>query len=133
MKKIALILAVFLLAAIPACSPVKKGDVLLSDGVVSLAVVSSLPEGYYYSFSGEDAEAVRDYICALHLKSHFKESPESCGGMTWVICLVFEDGKEQTIYHFGNMFIREESGRWFRMEYDEAAAFESLLVGMSSD
>ena len=132
MKKIALLLAVFLLAEIPACYPVKTGDILLSDGVVSRAVVSSLPEGYYYRFSGEAAETVRDYISALHLKTHFKESPESCGGMTWVICLVFEDGKEQTIYHFGNMFIREESGRWFKLEYEEAAAFESLL-GMSSD
>ena len=132
MKRLALLLAVFLMATFSSCSQVKRGDVLLADGVVSQVEVSSLPEGYHYSFSGVAAETVRDYISALHLKAHFKESPELYGGMTWVIRLVYEDGNEQTIYHFGNMFIREESGRWFRMEYEEAAAFESLL-GKRSD
>ncbi len=132
MKRLSLLLAVFLLAAFSSCSQVKRGDVLLSDGAVSQVEVSSLPEGYHYSFSGKAAETVREYISALHLKAHFKESPELYGGMTWVIRLVYEDGNEQTIYHFGNMFIREESGRWFRMEYEEAAAFESLL-GKHSD
>ncbi len=132
MKRLAMLLAVCLLAAFSSCSQVKRGDVLLSDGVVSRVEVSSLPEGYHYSFYGEAANTVRDYISELHLKARFRESPELFGGMTWVIRLVFEDGNEQTIYHFGNMFIREENGRWFRMEYEEAAALESLL-GMRSD
>ena len=65
MKKLISLLLVLCLtlgsaAAFSSCSQAKRGDVLLSDGAVSQVEVSSLPEGYHYSFSGVAAETVRD-------------------------------------------------------------------------
>ena len=47
--------------------------------------------------------------------------------MTWVISLHYEDGDTVTVYHFGNLFIRSDSSRWYKMTYEEASRFEALL------
>ena len=128
MKRALFAVLSFLFLALCACSSQKNGSILLdSDEAVSAAEISSLPDGYSFSFSGDDAGRIRDYLSGLHLKASFKERPETYGGMTWVIRLTYESGKTQTIYHFGNMFIRNEQGRWYKMEYGEAAAFENLI------
>jgi len=37
------------------------------------------------------------------------------------------------VYHFGNMFIRNEDGPWYRMEYEEAARFDALLDELNGE
>ena len=95
------------------------------DGAVRVEV-RSLPEGYAYSFAEEDAEAIVAYLSGLHLRSDFPENPDKYVGMTWVISLAYENGEAETVYHFGNMFIRTENGPWYLMQYEEANRFGTL-------
>ena len=104
-----------------------QGNQLLAEGNVIKIVVSSLPEGYNYSFDGEDAKEIIDYLSNLNLLSKFEENPNEYTGMTWVIFLEYENGDELTVYHFGNMFIRAEKGSWYKMTFEEASHFDTLL------
>lgn len=126
----------FFLLAITLCFSVFSGcseKKLLNDGSVKSVVVTSLPEGYEYSFAGDDAEAVIDYLSSLNLISVFSENPDEYSGMTWVIAIEYENGTEETVYHFGNMFVRRDGGAWYKMNYDEAARFSTLLDELSKD
>lgn len=108
-----------------------KATPLLAEGNIVKIDVSSLPEGYNYSFSGEDVKAIIDYLSALNLESEFEENPNEYTGMTWVIALEYENGDILKIYHFGNMFIRSQNGSWYRMSYEEASRFDTLLDELS--
>ena len=131
MKKLLTIALAFLcLLGMVGCSQQPKqvqGNQLLAEGNVIKIDVSSLPEGYNYSFDGEDAKEIIDYLSNLNLQSNFKENPNEYAGMTWVIFLEYDNGDELTVYHFGNMFIRTEKGSWYKMTHDEANRFDTLL------
>ena len=103
-----------------------QGNQLLAEGNVIKIDVSSLPEGYNYSFDGEDAKEIIDYLSNLNLQSNFEENPNEYAGMTWVIFLEYDNGDELTVYHFGK-FIRTEKGSWYKITYDEANRFDTLL------
>ena len=129
-RMIAIVLVCICVLGIVGCSQQPqqlKGDLLLAEGNVINIDVSSMPEGYNYSFSGTDAKAIIDYLSTLNLESNFEENPNEYDGMTWVISLQYENGDALTIYHFGNMFIRGEDGSWYKMTYDEASRFDTLL------
>lgn len=100
---------------------------MLVEGNVVKIDVSSLPEGYNYSFSGEDAQAIIDYLSTLNLESEFEENPNEYTGMTWVIALEYENGDTFKIYHFGK-FIRSQNGSWYKMSFEEASRFDALLA-----
>lgn len=108
-------------------------DDLLEAGDVTQVAVSSLPGGYAYAYVGEDAMAIVDYLDSLSLQSRFKEDPDEYTGMTWVIAVDHADGSTVTVYHFGNMFIRNEDGPWYRMEYEEAERFNTLLDELNGE
>ena len=131
MKKIiAIVLVCICVLGIVGCSQQPQqvqGGLLLAEGNVINIDVSSLPEGYNYSFSGADAKAIVDYLSTLNLESNFEENPNEYDGMTWVISLKYENGDTLTIYHSGNMFIRANGGSWYKMTYDEASRFDTLL------
>ena len=131
MKKIiAIVLVCICVLGIVGCSQQPQqvqGGLLLAEGNVINIDVSSLPEGYNYSFSGADAKAIIDYLSTLNLESNFEENPNEYDGMTWVISLKYENGDTLTIYHFGNIFIRVKGGSWYKMTYDEASRFDTLL------
>lgn len=132
MKKfIAAVLICTCLLCLAACGKPIKGDRLLLTGNVKGIEVSSLPEGYSYSFSGDDAKAIVDYLSALSLDKTFSENPDTYTGMTWVIALEYESGDTLEIYHFGNTFIRTQKGSWYKMSLDEARRFETLLDDLS--
>ena len=113
-------------------SAATKGSILLQEGTVNKISVTSLPEGYAYSFDGEAVKRIVDYISELDLIADFPENPDEYGGMTWVIDLGYESGNVLTIYHFGNMFIRANDGPWYKMTYEEASRFGSLLNEQSN-
>ena len=104
-----------------------QGNQLLVEGNVVKIDVSSLPEGYNYSFSREDAQAIIDYLSTLNLESEFEENPNEYTGMTWVIALEYENGDTFKIYHFGE-FIRSQNGSWYKMSFEEASRFDALLA-----
>jgi hypothetical protein len=131
MKKIiAIVLVCICVLGIVGCSQQPQqvqGGQLLAEGKVINIDISSRPKGYNYSFSGKDAEAIIDYLSTLNLESNFEENPNEYMGMTWVISLKYENGDALTIHHFGNMFIRVKGGSWYKMTYDEASRFDTLL------
>ncbi len=127
-KLIILVLSLVFVFALVGCSNVTtKESLLLRDGNVKRISVFSLPEGDDYSFSGQDAEKIINYLSNLNLIEQFEESPNEYDGMTWVISLEYDDGDDLQIYHFGNMFIRVKGGSWYKMTYDEANCFNTLL------
>jgi hypothetical protein len=109
-----------------------EGNRLLPEGHVISVDVSSLPEGYKYSFDGEDAKAIVEYLSGLNLTGKFEENPDEYTGMTWVISLKYENGDSLEVYHFGNKFIRSEKGSWYKMTYEEASRFGSFLYELSN-
>ena len=110
----------------------EQGNQLLAEGNVIQIDVSSLPEGYNYSFDGDDAKEITDYLSNLNLQSDFKENPNEYTGMTWVISLKYENDDVLKVYHFGNMFLRTENGSWYKMTYDEANRFGALIDELNS-
>ena len=131
MKKIiAIVLVCLCVLGIVGCNQQPQqvqGGQLLAEGKVINIDISSLPEGYNYSFSGKDAKAIIEYLSTLNLESNFEENPNEYDGMTWVISLEYENGDTLTIYHFGNMLIRVKGGSWYKVTYDEASRFDTLL------
>lgn len=103
------------------------GAELFEENHIERIVVTSLPEGYHYSFDGAEIDVVSEYLVGLTLTSDFSENPNEYCGMTWVISVGYENGDTTTIYHFGNMFIRADDGPWYRMTYDEAKRLSELL------
>lgn len=89
--------------------------------------VTSLPKGYEYSFEKEDAQAVIDYFSDLDLIADFEENPDEYKGLTWVITFEYSTGGSVTVYHFGNAFVKQAGGPWYKMTYEQASRFESLL------
>ena len=127
-KRIAWVLALVFCLSLTGCfAATKEEGRLLKDGKVEKVSVTSLPEGYAYSFGGEDAQAVVNYFSGLNLIADFPENPDGYSGMTWVVSLTSEGGDVVTVYHFGNTCIRAEDGPWYKMTYEEASRFGSLL------
>jgi len=127
-KYIALVLALVFTVSFCSCDsqPAQEAR-FLEEGDVKSVSVTAFPHDYEYSFSGDDAEAVVDYLSNLKLIADFKEEPDGYGGMTWIISLEYENGDIVTVHHFGNMFIKTEDGPWYKMDYDEASRFKALL------
>lgn len=127
---------VMLLAALTGCvasqNPEISQNKLLREENVKRVSVTSEPNGYEYSFSGDNVKAVTDYLSNLHLAADFKDNPNGYVGMTLVVSLEYDNGTSSTIYHFGNMFIRADNGPWYKMDYDEASRFHPLLQELSS-
>ena len=96
------------------------------DGIVGITV-NSLPEGYHYSFSGDEVHIIIEYLASIDLISDFSENPNEYHGAVWVISIQYENGDVVTVHHMGNKFIKNNSGPWYKMNYDEANRFEYLL------
>ena len=104
---------------------------LIPEGTVTAVRVTSMPEGYNFSFTEKEAEKIAGYFRSLNLISDFEENPDEYSGMTWCVTLEYETGKSLVVYHFGNMFVRSEDGPWYRMTYEEASALDTLIWDLS--
>ncbi len=133
MKKIvSLFICIIMLLALVGCARSSTNKLGLNTDGVKSVMVSSLPsvrKGYL--FDGEKAEKLVNYLTGLDLKSKFSENPDEYTGMTWVISIEYEDGKNTIVYHFGNMFIKNGDGSWFRMNYEQAEQLDTLLAELS--
>ena len=99
----------------------------LKDGNITGIYVTSLPTGYDYTFTGDKAQEIVDYLSSLNLIGNYPENPYEYGGMTWVITVIFDNKETLNIYHFGNMFIRSGNGTWYKMSYEEASRFDDII------
>ena len=94
---------------------------------VTVVKVSSLPEGYDYSFTDENAQAVVDYLSNISLSTNLSvEDPGQLNGMTWVIKLNYENGDTVTLYDLGK-FIHGEDRKWYEMTYEESQELSNLI------
>ena len=102
---------------------------LLPEGEVILINAYSLPGDYHFSFSdNESIKNLKDYFDTLDLESDYPEKAEDYSGMTWVLEFTYSDQRTETIYHSGNMFVRNMNGsKWYKMKYEQAAKLEDLL------
>ncbi len=89
--------------------------------------ITSLSEGYDYTFDEDAAQEIAEYLKGLTLISDFTENPDRYVGMTWVIEVEYESGECGTVYHFGNMFIRAGHGKWYKMVQSEAVELDALI------
>ena len=127
-KPLAILLLLACLLSVAACSGTAgKGIILIKEGAVKRISVTSIPGHYDYSFEGDAVQPIVRYISELNLTADFPEDPNEYYGMTWVISLEYEDGEALTICHFGNLFIRTADGPWYKMTYEEANRFGTLL------
>ena len=111
------------------CTPKQFKNLNESD--IKSVSVSTLPEfyGYEYSFSGDEARAVVDYLSGLNLTPHPISVPK--GGMTWVIEIKYEDESETTVYLFGDEIWINAKEKYL-MQSEENGVFEALLEALNS-
>ena len=114
------------------CLPVLSGCGLpnLDENSIKSISVTSSPEGYEYSFKGDDAQAIVDYLESLHLTPFSGINSED--GMTWVISIEDKNGKITTVYHSCNKYIMAEGGLRYEMIFEEAKRFDSLLYELDN-
>jgi hypothetical protein len=103
------------------------GSVLIPKGEITEIRVRLSLEEEEYTFTGDSAKKIIDYLSDLSLISDFEEDPEKSNGAAWFITLVYEDGREICIYHIGNKFIRNGESDWYKMYYRQAEKFDKLM------
>ena len=129
-KLIALIIALVSVCVLVGCSFVAvEGGVLLKDGHVTTISITSLPEGYEYTFKGEDAKSIIDYLQNLNLTPYSKSNDYN--GMAWIISIEYETGEIVRVCHSCNKLISADDGPWYEMTYEEANRIYTLLDGLS--
>jgi hypothetical protein len=121
-----------MILALAICLPVLSGCGLpnLDENDIKSISVTSSPEGYEYSFKGDDAQAIVDYLENLHLTPFSGINSED--GMTWVISIEDKNGKITTVYHSCNKYIMAEDGSLYEMIFEEANRFSSLLYELDN-
>lgn len=129
MKRImAFVLLTCLLFYLPGCRNSAPKSQLIPDSEIKSIKISSLPEEFNYEYdSPQKIKSIIEYFNSLNLDSDFSENPDEYVGRTWVITCVFSSGDEFKLYHSGNKFLRSENSSWYKMNYEEAAKFESLI------
>lgn len=108
----------------------------IPDGNITAIVINSLPESKKYSRVYRNTEKIKiivGYLNKLSLKGTFSENPDKYVGMTYIINISYADGRQNIVYHFGNMFIRENEDKWKRMTYNEAQKLNKLIQDNPSD
>ena len=127
MKRILLIIL-----ALALCLPILSSCSLpeLDENSIKRISVTSSPEGYEYSFKGDDAQAIVDYLESLHLTPFLGIDSET--GMTWVISIEHKNGKVTTVYHSCNKYIMAEGGLRYEMIFEEANRFSTLLYELDN-
>ncbi len=136
-KGSALLLALACLALCLGCGAngLGKGLAVSADGAVNVMILS-LPQSENrarnYS-TQEKIQLVTEYLSGLTLQKQFSENPDDYTGETLVINVSYDDGTKRTFYHFGNLFIKEGTGPWMRMDYQEAEALDTLINQNPSD
>ena len=97
---------------------------LFKAGYVRHISVSGFPEDCIYDFTGRNAQAILDYLSGLDLVED--ATPPPPGGVS-DITIEYEDGSTVKLYHSANEYIGISGGSQYKMTYEQASAFDSLL------
>lgn len=126
---VALLLMLICLFSFTGCYGIRVEEgKLLEAGTVKSITVTTMPAGQYENtFRDTDANDIIKYLSSLKLIDDYQENPAECEGMTYLISLKYENGEVLTFYHVNNMFIKTDNSSWYKMNYEEAARFETLL------
>ena len=126
-----------IILTIAVCLPILSGCTPkqfknLNESDIKSVSVSTLPEfyGYEYSFSGDEARAVVDYLSGLKLTPLLISIPK--GGMTWVIEIEYEDESETTVYLFGDEIWINAKEKYL-MQSEENGVFEALIRNLNQN
>ena len=126
-----------MILTIAVCLPILSGCTPkqfknLNESDIKSVSVSTLPEfyGYEYSFSGDEARAVVDYLSGLKLTPLLISMPK--GGMTWVIEIEYEDESETTVYLFGDEIWINAKEKYL-MQSEENGVFEALIRNLNQN
>lgn len=130
MKRILIIILVLCLPVLSGCTPKQFKN--LNESEISSVSVTTSPEfyGYEYSFTGEEARAVVDYLSGLNLTPLLISIPK--GGITWVIEIEYEDESETTVYLFGDEIWINAKEKYL-MQSEENGVFEALISNLNQN
>lgn len=132
MKRFSLIFitVILCLPILSGCTPKQFKN--LNESEIKSVSVTTLPEfyGYEYSFTGEEARAVVDYLSGLNLTPLLISVGK--GGMTWVIEIEYEDESETTVYLFGDEIWINAKEKYL-MQSEENGVFEALIRNLNQN
>lgn len=132
MKRFSLIFitVILCLPILSGCTP--KQFKKLNESEISSVSITTLPEfyGYEYSFTGDEARAVIDYLSGLKLTPILISIPK--GGMTWVIEIKYEDESETTVYLFGDEIWINAKEKYL-LQPEEKGVFEALISNLNQN
>lgn len=103
---------------------------------ISRVTINSLPEDENLQRIYTDdvkINALCTYLNSLNLISHFTEKVDDYEGQTFVI--TFDDNRDEPmiIYHFGNLFIKQNENEWKKISYKQGSELYSLILKYESD
>lgn len=128
-KSLAILLAAVLWMLCGAgCGAEDERNTLLpgAEGITGISV-STMPQSFEASFTGENAGKLAEYILNMDVQAEFPEDPDVYTGMTWVLDITYDTGDTATVYLFGGLFIRTGEGPWQKVTQEEAQGLEDLL------
>lgn len=128
MKKVVLIaMTIFVCILFIACNDVKldKKTHVLQEQERKLVCIklSSLPETNEYTFSGEAANEIYEYLA--NLKTEYYSSNNDLNGITYVISIEYDNGDLKTLYHFSYLIGTDDG--WYKIKNYEEQEFENLI------
>lgn len=130
-----LVFALFVPVVFLAGCGTAKGLDIMEKGITEITI-STLPESDSYTRTyalPEKINAVVQYLNSLSLTENFSENPDEYEGMTFTITITYEDGRQNIVYHFGNMFVSDNTHDWLGMSYEEANHLYQIVQQNPSD
>lgn len=77
--------------------------------------------------------AICSYLNSLNLISQFTEKVNDYTGQTYIITIDNNQEEPTIIYHFGNVFIKQNEDEWKKISYKQGSELYSLILKYESD
>lgn len=103
---------------------------------ISQVTITSLPidESLQRVYTDDvKINALCSYLNSLNLISHFTEQVEDYVGQTFIITINDNSGDQMIIYHFDNVFIKQNDNEWKKISYKQGSELYSLILKFESD
>ncbi len=130
MKKIIVLLLCLIIISSAFVSCDEETLIVTQTDVIKISV-STAPYNEDYTRtidSSTEISKVVDFINNMSVSKIFKENPEEYVGMTLVLEFYLNDGSQVTVYAFGGMFLRIDSGPWLRMDNKEYNELKEIVL-----
>lgn len=131
MKKI--IIPLLLFCFISGC---RADQLNIDPTTTSQVTITTLPEDESLQRVYTDSvkiNALCNYLNSLNLISHFTDKVDDYVGQTFIITINGNNDEPLTIYHFGNVFIKQNENEWKKISYKQGSELYSLILKYESD